>query len=82
MIDQALAAPVECAAAPRHVSYPAREASRATGSQLHFSAPVRASKARTIPFGAAAREPSDTEEPTTASPLTIAGGEVMEYSLL
>jgi hypothetical protein len=26
--------------------------------------------------------PSETDEPTTTSPLTTAGGDVMEYSLL
>jgi hypothetical protein len=33
-----------------------------------------------MPFGDAARVPSDTDEPTITRLLTIAGGDVTEYS--
>jgi hypothetical protein len=67
MMDQAFAEPV----------WPT-----GTGFQLQRSAPVRASNARTTPEGEMARWLSATVDPTMTRPLTIAGGDVTEYSPL
>ena len=76
MTDQALAAPVVCAMAPRQLFHAGSRLSRGTGSQLHLSAPVRASNARTSPLAAFVRLLSATDDPVTIMPRMTAGGEV------
>src|SRR6266581_6811809 len=67
MIDHAFAAP-------------GIPGTRAMGSQLQRSFPVRASYARTTPLGALARWLSATEDPTITRSPTTAGGDVTSYS--
>lgn len=48
-----------------------------SGSKVHFAAPVRASKAKTVPLGASVRRLSPIDVPVmTVSPM-IAGAEVI-----
>ena len=78
--DQALAAPVVCAIAPRQLPHAGSTESRGIGSHVQRSAPVRASNARTSPLAASVRLLSEIAEPDTSSPLIIAGGDVSSYS--
>src|SRR5262249_1298980 len=78
--DHTFAAPVLAALPFRHDLHARSVRLFGIGSQLHLSAPVLASNARTMPLGASARSLSVIAEPTiTRSPAT-AGGEVMWYS--
>jgi hypothetical protein len=67
-----------CAIVPRHSRCAGSAGLCGTGSQLHLSAPLRASKARTSPLAGFGRVLSAIEEPVTTRPFTITGGEVIE----
>src|SRR5580698_8954185 len=73
---QALAALALAMLCGDHCAYTGFEASRGIGSQLHTKAPVRASKARTVPSSSSTARLSPMEEPTMTLPSTMAGGEV------
>lgn len=47
------------------------------GSKVHLTAPVRASKACTVPNGAATRWLSPIAEPTTTTPDKTTGAELI-----
>src|SRR6266851_9856115 len=57
--------------------WPALMPSFTSGSKLQRGAPVRASKARTVPSGASTRTLSEIEEPTTTTPRLTTGAEVI-----
>ena len=76
MTDQALAPPARAPLWFFHESAPTADGSCGTGSQVHFSLPVTASKPRTSPLGCGFEVPSAMPEPTTIVLPTTAGGEV------
>ena len=71
---------VRCALGPIHVADAGSALFCGTGSNVHRSAPVRASNPRTSPLAASIRLLSATAEPTTTTPSTTVGGEVSSYS--
>ena len=76
MTDQTLAAPTIRAAPFCHVLKAGSVESWGMGSNVHLSAPVRASNARTSPLAGARLVLSATAEPVMTRSPTIAGGDV------
>ncbi len=77
MVDQTLAAPVVSALPSSHVAKAGSAGSRGIGSNLQLGAPVRASKAKTVPGGAFVRMLSITNEPTATTPDATTGADMI-----
>src|SRR3982751_3528316 len=78
--DHALAAPVFAALPFFQVSAPIACPSCGIGSQVHFSLPVAASKARTSPLAWSVEPLTDTPYPTIIKFALTAGGDLSSYS--
>ena len=75
IVDQTFAAPLRNALPSSQVAKPGSDGSRGMGSNCQRSAPVRASKACTVPGGASVRRLSMMNEPTATTPETTTGAE-------